>query len=230
MYIKNIAFIPARKNSKRIRNKNLSKINGQSLISIVLKNIKRTKIFNEIFVASDDIKIKKLAKKLGSNTTYIRPKNLSDDFTPVTDLVSHFSSWIEKKKIKCDIISLIYPTSIFIKPIVLEKSYKIFIKNNVDYLLPIKKFPQPIERGFFVNKNSKIQKQNKLQRFNKRTQDGKILFYDAGQFCFGKFKAWKKKKQIFSSNTLGVDISDEITVDIDWPKDLKIAQKLSKLL
>ena len=98
MYIKNIAFIPARKNSKRIRNKNLSKINGQSLISIVLKNIKRTKIFNEIFVASDDIKIKKLAKKLGSNTTYIRPKNLSDDFTPVTDLVSHFSSWIEKRK------------------------------------------------------------------------------------------------------------------------------------
>ncbi len=40
----------------------------------------------------------------------------------------------------------------------------------------------------------------------------------------------EKKKQIFSTNTFGIDISDEITVDIDWPKDLKIAQKLSKLL
>lgn len=197
MYIKNIAFIPARKNSKRIKNKNLSKVNGQSLISIVLKNIKRTKIFDEIFVASDDVKINNLAKKFGYNINYIRPKNLSDDFTPVTDLVSNFASWIENKKIKCDVISLIYPTSIFIKPIVLEKSYKLFLKNNVDYVLPIKKFPQPIERGFLINRNSKIQKLNKTQRFYKRTQDSKKLFYDAGQFCFGKFKAWKKKKTNF---------------------------------
>ena len=158
MYIKNIAFIPARKNSKRIKNKNLSKINGQPLISIVLKNIKKTKIFDEIFVASDDIKVNKLAIKFGVNINYIRPKNLSDDFTPVTDLISHFSLWIEKKKIKCDIISLIYPTSIFIKPKLLEKTYKIFLKSNEDYLLPIKKFPQPIERGFFIYKNLNIQK------------------------------------------------------------------------
>ena len=36
------------------------------------------------------------------------------------------------------------------------------------------------------------------------------------------------EKTNFFTNTF-TDISDEI-IDIDWPKDLKIAQKLSKLL
>ena len=230
MYIKNIAFIPARKNSKRIKNKNLSKVNNKTLISIVLDNIKKTKIFNEVYVASDDQKIINVARKYGSNISYLRPKKLSDDFTPVTDLVSDFCNWISKNKIICDTICLIYPTSIFIKPSIIKNSYKFFLQNNSQYLLPIKKFPHPIQRGFQLDKKSRINKIYHQYNFDVRTQDHQKTFYDAGQFCHGRFSAWKNKKKIFSKNTIGYDISGEITIDIDWPEDLKIARKLAKIL
>lgn len=230
MYIKNIAFVPARKNSKRIKNKNMSKVNNVPLISIVLNNLKKTRIFDEVYVASDSKKISNLAKKHGANTSYLRPKKLSDDFTPVTNLVSDFCKWIFNKKIKCDTVSLIYPTSIFIKPTVLKKSYKFFLKNNSEYLLPIKRFPHPIQRGFKLDKKLRINRINIQHNYNNRTQDHQNEFYDAGQFCYGKFSAWKNNKIIFSKNTIGYDITSELTIDIDWPEDLKIARKLAKIL
>ncbi len=59
-------------------------------------------------------------------------------------------------------------------------------------------FYEEINRSEIVSPHiNNYKKLNKTQRFYKRTQDSKKLFYDAGQFCFGKFKAWKKKNKFF---------------------------------
>ena len=46
----NICIIPARGGSNRIKNKNIKKFNGKPIIGIVLKNLKKTKLFkNKLF-------------------------------------------------------------------------------------------------------------------------------------------------------------------------------------
>ena len=56
---KNILIVVlARKNSKRIKNKNIRKINGKSLVYITLEFAKKLKLFN-ILVSTDSDKVKK---------------------------------------------------------------------------------------------------------------------------------------------------------------------------
>ena len=51
-----IAFIPARSGSKRIKAKNLQKINGKSLVFLTAKQALNTKIFQDIYLSSDSKK------------------------------------------------------------------------------------------------------------------------------------------------------------------------------
>ena len=51
--MKIIAIIPARHNSKRIKNKNLLKINNKSILEINYKNLKKTKFFEKIILTSE---------------------------------------------------------------------------------------------------------------------------------------------------------------------------------
>ena len=72
-------IIAARGNSKRLKNKNILKVNGKSLIEIVIKNAIKSKIFDKIIVSTDSKKIAKIAKKSGAIVPFLRTKKLSSD-------------------------------------------------------------------------------------------------------------------------------------------------------
>ena len=52
-----IAFIPARKGSKSIKNKNLKLINKKTLVEITIDQAIKSKIFKKIILSSDSNKI-----------------------------------------------------------------------------------------------------------------------------------------------------------------------------
>ena len=83
-------IIAARKNSKRLRNKNILKIDGKSLIEIVIKKAKKSKIFDKIIVSTDSKKIAKIAKKCGAEVPFLRSKKLSDDKTGTGEVAKDF--------------------------------------------------------------------------------------------------------------------------------------------
>ena len=58
-----LAFIPARANSKGVKNKNIKKLNGKPLISWTIDFAKKLKFVDYIVISSDSLRIKKLQKK-----------------------------------------------------------------------------------------------------------------------------------------------------------------------
>ena len=77
---KNIAIITARKNSKRIKNKNIKIFNKKPLIYWTIKTALKSKLFDKVFVSTDSKKIKNISEKAGAEVLYPRPKNLSGDY------------------------------------------------------------------------------------------------------------------------------------------------------
>ena len=55
---KNIAIITARKNSKRIKNKNIKIFNKKPLIYWTIKTALKSKLFDKVFVSTDSKKLK----------------------------------------------------------------------------------------------------------------------------------------------------------------------------
>ena len=69
-----IAIIPARSGSKSIKNKNLKKINGKSLLTLAIEICKKIKKINKIFVSTDSRKIANEAIKNNIEVPFLRSK------------------------------------------------------------------------------------------------------------------------------------------------------------
>lgn len=91
-----IVVIPAKSHSNRLENKNISKINGKTLIEHSIEYAKSSKYVKEIFVSSDSDLIKKIS--LDNKVNYIeRPKNLLGE-AEVADIYVDFVNKIECSK------------------------------------------------------------------------------------------------------------------------------------
>ena len=56
----NLAFIPAKSYSQRLKMKNFKKINGKFCLDILLEKILKTKKFESVFVSTDSDKINQI--------------------------------------------------------------------------------------------------------------------------------------------------------------------------
>ena len=79
-----ICIIPARQNSKGIKNKNIQKINGKELIKFPFELALNSKYINEIIFSSDSKKyiniLKQINKKHNKKIHFLlRPKKIATD-------------------------------------------------------------------------------------------------------------------------------------------------------
>ncbi len=110
-----IALIPARGGSKRIPDKNLQIVGGQSLVYRAIKTAFDTKIFTHVVLSTDSEEIAEHAKANFDNLIiYLRPPSLAQDDTPMLPVVKHAAGEYQKQfKNPPDDIVLLQPTSPF---------------------------------------------------------------------------------------------------------------------
>ena len=128
-----LCFIPARKNSKGIKNKNLIKVNGKPLIYYTLKHALdlKKKLNLHIHLSTDSKEILEYAEKnFNIKTDYIRPKNISSDNSKMIDSAMHSIDWYESKNIIFTDLLLLQPTNPVRKKSELIKAVNIFKKKN----------------------------------------------------------------------------------------------------
>ena len=109
--IKFLAIVPARKNSKRIKNKNLIKFKNVTLIENTLKQIGKIKDINLSVISSDSNKILSFSNKIKNCIPIRRPKNISTDNSSTEKAVYHVITDLEKKNFLIENIILLQVTS-----------------------------------------------------------------------------------------------------------------------
>ena len=75
----------------------------------------KTKIFDKILVSTDSLRIKKYAETLKVDVPFLRPKKISDDFSPTIDVINHAIKWLRDKGFYYDYICCVYPTAVLMK-------------------------------------------------------------------------------------------------------------------
>ena len=143
-----ICIIPARKGSKRLKNKNIKIFYGKPIISQVIQKLKKFKIFDKIYVSTDCSKIANIAKEHKLDVIK-RNKKLSNDFTATKTVIIDAINKIEKKNLDFDIVCCVYPTSVFIELKYLKAAEKKLKKDKLDFVFSAKKYEHPIFRSFY---------------------------------------------------------------------------------
>lgn len=220
----NIAIIPARDGSKRIKNKNIKHFFGKPIIAYAINVAIKSNIFDRVIVSTNSNEIKDIAMKFGAEVPSLRPDSLSNDFATTLDVISY-----EVKNLNLednDVVCCIYPTTPLLDPIFLKNGLKKLKKHS--YCFSACAFRSNPLRGFYI-------KDEKLRLFDKkfinyRSQDMETMYFDAGQFYFGYAKNFANKKSIFSEDSTLIILPEINTVDINTQDDWEIAEIKYKIL
>ena len=206
-----ICLIPARGGSKRIPRKNIKLFHGKPLIAWSIESAIRSDIFDQIYVS--------IAKKYGAKIPFLRPSNLSDDYSNDKDVRNHFLKWLNEKNLNCKYLCYLYPTAPFISKKTFASCFDLLIKSDCYQVKTISKFNYPAQRALKKDKEDNLSYM--WEEFkNHRSQDLNELFHDAGQCYF--FNLQKNEEK----GVLGYELSRFECQDIDTIEDFKFAEFL----
>lgn len=220
----NACLIPARSGSKGIPNKNLTLFNGTPLIQVTIDLAKRSKLFDEIFVSSDDTRILKLAKGHGV-VPLERPSSLATDTSTAAEYLKyHFS-----RLCQFTTIMLLQPTSPLRTVLDLEVSLnKLWERNpSEDFaVISVSKSQSSIEN--LVTVNSGGNGEMFVASKNSNRQDFREMFELNGAIFLSTSRYLEMANFNFRNmKFIPYIMPMERSVDIDTKLDFEIAQFLA---
>ena len=128
-----------------------------------------------------------------------------------------------------DLLCAIYATAPFISAEDLLGGLRAMEDSDADYALSVTTFPFPIQRAVRTTKAGRLEMLDPDQA-EVRSQDLEEAWHDAGQFYWGRSRAWTEGAPIFSSGSLPVPIPRHRVQDIDTPEDWQRAELMFQAL
>lgn len=220
-----VIFIPARGGSKSIKNKNLQKINGISLversIKLALKRFENIKIV----LSSDSSKILDIGKKYAINIHERSQKTSSDNATTE----SAINEWLSTQKNKSEWIILLEPTSPFIDLSDLDKLIdlcKLKKEKSCVYNVTEVRHTDHFLNQRFLNKDN-LKFIFEAERKKSKSKQKKIKTFKFGNISAIRTKDIVNSESFFSNNSITFETSFIRSINIDSEEELFIARALA---
>ena len=224
-----LCVIPARGGSKRIPKKNIKMFCGKPIIQWSIEAALESNCFDRVIVSTDSEEISTISKALGAEVPFIRPSNLSDDFTATAPVINHAIQYMSQNFQSVELACCIYATAPFIEASYIQDGLRKIIENEANFSFSVTTFPFPIQRAIKLNKKNKSE-MFFPENLNKRSQDLEDSFHDAGQFYWGKSSAWLEGKRMFEDNSIPIIIPRHKVQDIDNEEDWIRAEIMFKAI
>lgn len=220
------AIIPARGGSKTIPLKNMVNLAGKPLIQYVTNTAKASRTISRTICSTDNKKIADYCKGQKIEVHH-RPANLSEDETPVLDVLVHLIKDIyDREGEVAEIIVLLQPTSPFTLGSHVDDCVEI-LKNNPE--------AQSSQTVVKVPHNFHAYNQRRIDSpwiqfcfpgerkvcYNKQT---KPVFYMFGNLVVTRCSALVDEGEIFGTKSLPLFIPFSYALDVDGPDELELAE------
>jgi pseudaminic acid cytidylyltransferase len=225
----NIAVIPARGGSKRIPRKNVKSFCGKPMIAWPIEAAIGSGCFDQVVVSTDDEEIAKIAQQHGAVVPFVRPSDLSGDYTGTTAVVIHAIEWFQQQGITLDMVCCLYATAPLVQIEDLQSGEQLLKSSDADFAFSVTNYAFPVQRAVRITEKGRVEMLNQ-DFFATRSQDLEEVFHDAGQFYWGRTDAWVDGKFSFGSNSIPVVLPRYRVQDIDAPEDWKIAEYMFEMV
>ena len=225
---KAIAIIPARGGSKRIPRKNIKDFFGKPLIAYSIEVALKSQLFDRVVVSTDDEEIANVARKFGAEVPFIRPKNISDDFSGTGAVIKHAIEFLKARGDKFDYVCTIYATAPLLQVKYLKEGFQRLKNSDAHMTFSATSMPFPIQRTFKLTQDGRCQMFTP-EYFNTRSQDLEEAYQDAGQFYFENLNV-PLHDIAFGKESIPIILPRYLVQDIDTLEDWEMVEKLYETL
>jgi CMP-N-acetylneuraminic acid synthetase len=126
-----VAIIPARGGSKGLPRKNILPLLGKPLIQYTIEIAKKVDSLDRIIVSTDDDQIADIARDLGAEVPFMRPKELAQDYTSTEDVLKHVILWLKKNEgYIVDIVVYLQLTDFFKKSEWIDRAVRMLLDDD----------------------------------------------------------------------------------------------------
>ena len=213
-----IAIIPARKGSKRLKNKNILRISGKPMIEHTIIHAKKSKIISKLVVSTDCQKVKKICLK-HKLQVIDRPKKLSTSKASVNEVILDILDKFKKQNFEWDVVCCLYPTAPLRNTKDIDSTLKLILNKGADFSIAITKFVQlPYKAVQYRGKWLKVLFPKKIKLKSSELRD---FYAGNGSIYCAKIKNFKKQKNFFGKKLLGHYMPTYKSIDLDYIEDLK---------
>jgi len=221
-----LALIPARGGSRRLPGKNLLKLCGEPITVWSIKAAQQSKYVDRIVVSTDSDEIAEVARAAGADVPFMRPNYLASDTASSLDVVNHALNELNQKGQCYEFIVLLQPTSPLRTSKHIDESFELLQSKDADAIVGVTELDHPIEltnrlpdgfsmKGFFTTDS------------HLRSQDFPKRYRVNGAIYLVRVESLIKENTIFLSDRIyAYKMDREVSVDIDTPYDLKLADAL----
>lgn len=221
---RSICLIPAKEESKRLKNKNILKLAGRELISYPIKSALESKLFNnDVIVSTESVKIKNIAEKYRAKVPYLRPSHLAQDPFGIGDVALDFLETFEQYK-EYDFLCLLLPTAPLMISQDIKNTFEILINNNYEVVMSVSETEHNAHRCILVENNTISPLYP--DKIKKRSQELVSTYRINGACAFIKIDVFLRSKSLFLDQIGAYIMPPSRSVDIDTLNDFKYAEYL----
>jgi N-acylneuraminate cytidylyltransferase len=214
-----IAVIPARGGSKRIPRKNLRLFAGKPIMAYSIEAARDARLFDRVVVSTDDEEIAATARAYGAETPFTRPAELSDDFTGTHAVAAHaLTTLVDRAELDHTVVCCLYPTAPFVTPDDLRRGFDLLDRSGKSFVFAATTFAFPIQRALRALPDGGVAPFFP-QWIESRSQDLEASCHDAGQFYWGRARAFCDGLPAFGSHAEAMILPRYRAMDIDTPED-----------
>lgn len=213
------AIIPARGGSKRIPDKNIKLFMGKPVIHYSIDAAIKSGLFDKVIVSTDSEKIAQTAQEAGAETPFMRPADISGDFTPLASVFVHALKSLKEEGLKVKYMCGILATAPFIRISDIKEGYNLISKQKVSSVFSVTTF------GYSIFRSLKINESGYLEMFwpeheCSRSNDLPEAYCDAGQFYWLDAQLFLETPKIFNPHgSMPIVIPRYLVQDIDTIED-----------
>jgi CMP-N-acetylneuraminic acid synthetase len=226
-----LAIIPARGGSKGIPRKNLVEVAGVPLVGHSIRHALESSAITRLVVSTEDEEIAAVARKLGAEVPFMRPRELAEDHVldfPVFRHVLETLSAVERYE--PTLVVHLRPTTPFRRIVWIDEATERLIANsNADSLRSVSRPGQHPYRMFRIDEDGfldPLMKQEHPTPYVLRRQDLPPVYYYNCVLDITRPATIFEKGSMTGDKILPYIVPEDEVIDVDTPRDLEIARFL----
>jgi len=225
-----LTIVPARRDSKGIPGKNWKELNGKPLISYTIEAALSISKPEDICITTNSLEVIDIAtNNFQLNVPFVRPEELSTDFSPSRDALVHAIEYYEKLGCLYDTILILQPTSPFRRVEDIQKCIQLFQSNPCEMVVSVAETDiNPYYNLYVEDENENIHRA--IPSPYTRRQDCPAAYIITGSIYVIQTNALKNGEISQFKNVRKIVTPPNYNIDLDTNEDWENAEKLIKKL
>ena len=221
-----VAVVPARGGSKGIPRKNVVDLAGRPLLAYTADAALGSGVLDRALLSTDDPTIAAVGADLGLEVPGLRPAALAQDDTPMIDVLQHTLAVLRGEQCEPEALVLLQPTSPLRSAAHIRNAVATFRAENPASLVSVTRVPHRFGPNALMRQVDGALLPLGSDHGPLRRQEKPILFARNGPSVLIVRPAVLDTGRLYGDPTIGFEMREIESLDIDEPEDLQLADFL----